>query len=128
MTELPDEATILETAADLIEKHGHIRHAMFNRSGAMCVQGGLEAAVYLLVTGEEPNTQDAGTWLLEQRMDSSRRRLGTGAAVVLSSVIPKCGRGHSLAGWNDYRAKDAQEVLDSLRLAAKKARDLDLDL
>lgn len=120
---------LLETAADLIEKHGHVQGILFAEDGEMCLEGGLYAASYLLENGKELHPDFIGS--LPALTASTQRRLDQARGVLVSvlevdhpswePVIRSSYWRRALVRWNDYSARDSQEVLDKLRLAAKKA-------
>lgn len=120
-------AELLETTADLLEKHGHTRREMFTPQGAMCVEGGFLAAAYLLENGEELDTNLVLQAGLPKLSDSILSRVRKARRVVASVLVLDEDDDvvfvddRSLVSWNDDSAKDSQEVLDKLRLAAKKA-------
>lgn len=120
-------AEFLETAADLLEKHGHTTGVMFTPEGAMCVEGSFLATAYLLEMGEEFDPELAlHRGLMTHQLSASILNRARTARRAVFSVLGEDDDvvfidDKSLVDWNDHRVKDEQEVLDTLRLAAKKA-------
>ena len=98
-------ADIIEDGADYIEKNGWFRGDLYQKGrdhrdhSPACMMGGIMAAN----TMEDGHTR-IGLYFIVQRFQEA---------------IPQV---QTLAAWNDYVAKDVQEVLDTMRLAAKRIR------
>ena len=101
-------ADVIDDGADYIEKYGWFRGDLYQvarRIGVnpnnppACFMGGLIAA----------NTMDTGHVKAQLYFIVQR----------IQEVIPEIS---AVSAWNDNVAKDKQEVLDTMRLAAKRIR------
>jgi hypothetical protein len=98
-------ADVLMKAADLLEKHGHIKHLRGDLKSGMCFLGAIEAA-----------------------QGRSKSWVDTPLTYEASRVVVKAlnlTAGHDdrvvMANWNNEPKRTAQEVIDAMRLAAKVA-------
>jgi hypothetical protein len=96
-------ADLIDDAADIIEQNSWTRGAAFLDLGggamAYCVEGAMHAAI----------ERRFGYW-------------NAGAFCQAAERIRKTLDGASIPYWNDKLAKNKQQVLDTLREAAKKER------
>src|SRR3954463_10651515 len=112
-------ADLIDSGADLIDKYGHIKGTYGDPSIGFCEIGSLLQVV-----------DDA-----EQKGDNQNPTLGK-ALYALGREIKKCACGeegcknvsvfHQIVVWNDAEERTQQEVLDHMRLVAKKERGLDV--
>ena len=97
-------ADVIEDGADYIEKNGWHRFDLYGKVEdgfpPACMMGGIMVAN----TDEDTGRSRVGLWYVVQRF---------------REVIPMV---QTMSAWNDYEAKDVQEVLDTMRLAAKRIR------
>ena len=97
-------ADVLMKAADLLEKHGHIKFLRGNTVEGMCALGALQEAQ------GEPNLG----WDTELTLQASRIVTG-----MLGVSYPMGYPHAALADWNNRPERTGQEVIDAFRQAAK---------
>lgn len=114
-------ADTLDGAADNIEKFGWVQGSYGDRVGGYCALGGIIAALnYKPFTNE---LEESGSNLFPATRDFLGDVLRRGEWEI---TLP--GPGQAWPGtdpvpvWNDYRYRTKQQVLDTLRYAAKEAR------
>ena len=103
-------ADVLFNAADLLEKHGHIKHERGNEHVGMCFLGALDTAqgrarysggdTLLTYEAAEAVAQSLGLKLDVQHQESDYR--------------------HAMANWNNAGERTGQEVIDAMRSTASK--------
>jgi hypothetical protein len=100
-------ADLLDDAADLLERDGWIVGAMFVAGMGRCALGAIDR-------------RDYTTGLRFKARDALRRVIGADMEqdYCLSQVV----RARQVAKWNDTPGRTKQQVLDALRLAAKRER------
>lgn len=107
---LNEVGQVLIKAADLLEEHGHTKHARERANGSMCFLGALEKA------------QGDGDPKILYRPDSP---LTYAASEAISRMLGldtgRYGGDHRCAcvDWNNDDDRTGQEVIDAMRLAAK---------
>lgn len=105
-------ADVLDSAADLIEKHGWTRGDFGNELVGFCALGAMNRVVNELFRCENFIKQSGHWYTLRQAQIALDRHL-------VANGLASAG---SIAAWNDRLAKSAQDVLDTLRAAAKEER------
>jgi len=99
-----------DAAADYLIIHGWTKGELYNnRTGAVCASGALCAVMtpklFTLVTEGKPIVIIGSPYA--QWMEAARRAVGS----------------QSISHWNDYLAKDMNEVIEMFRSRAKELRD-----
>lgn len=103
-----NEAEILRDAAEILEERGWCRGVLKNHEGCFCAQGALTAALV--------GDTDLGVEQLEQALIDNREVIGALSQWVMAAVA---GAKHAaLWAYNDHEARNAQDVIGSLRKAA----------
>ncbi len=99
-------ADVLMKAADLLEKHGHIKHLRGNLVDGMCALGALQ---------EAQGANDRYSWDTPLTMEAARIVMG-----MVGSWSYQAAHA-TLAEWNNRPERTGQEVIDAFRKAAKVA-------
>lgn len=102
-----NEAEILRDAAVILEEHGWCRGLLKNAEGCYCAQGAIAAA---LVNDTDLNAEQLETVLLNNKV-----AIGALSQWVLDAAGAECA---ALWVYNDEEARNAQDVIGSLRKAA----------
>lgn len=95
----PTPIDILRMAADLIEEKGHLKHQLFDSTGAMCVNGAMWFAAR-----KEKDLFLAANEILGKSIGVSKNFLGF----------------WDLPGWNNAPERTGEEVIAKLRETADK--------
>jgi hypothetical protein len=103
-------ADVLMKAADLLEKHGHVKMTRKNPNGSMCFLGALKTAQG---RDEHHHTYDTPLTLLASEKVMETLGLTFGRGYALNDAR------HVMADWNNEGKRTAQEVIDAMRQTAK---------
>lgn len=102
-------ADYIDHAMDLIEVRGHAKRALENGEGAICMMGGLNIAIY-------------GEVRPHQTHHSNIAPFQQACNAILDAIHATGSRATTVHGWNDYKGRTLQQVLDVGRSAAKQLR------
>jgi hypothetical protein len=84
----------LLTAAEMIARYGHCKHAMYHEDGRMCLYGALQKA--------QPLFSNASIYRITDAL----------------SKVTHVTSAHDLIAWNDRPERTKEEVINALREAA----------
>lgn len=98
MTEGEEVANLIEDTADLLERSGWCQHTPEDSQGRHCITGALGMV--------QPSSG------LASQVET----------VILKRIHKNGSKALQVETWNDYWKRTEQEVLDTLRQAAKDAR------
>ena len=102
-------ADYIDEAMDLMEVRGLAKRTLESYDGGICMMGGLNIAIY----GESRPT-------LTPKTDIAPFMAACEA--LLGAILATGSRAKTVHGWNDYRGRTLQQVLDVGRSAAKQLR------
>jgi hypothetical protein len=108
-----DASEWLEAAADYIEEHGWVRVEL-EHAGRVCLVGSL----FKTLPGRPEH--DVAIIEAEEPLRFVASELGIG-----TDGVPRSRWWTEVVRWNEEVAKNTVEVVDTLRWAAKRARDAD---
>jgi|SRR5215831_9990476 len=116
-------ADIIDAGADAIEKHGWTRRTLrrkrassYGPAGALCMIGGVLTEINPDILANSKIV--FATTLTKKQMEQYQK-----ARDALRAGIHRSGsRAANPEGWNDYRFRTEQQVLDMMRATAKWER------
>lgn len=111
---------VISKAIQYIQEHGWTRRTLKNKAGAVCLQGALQEGMALCLAERMPTPAEARAIHddFKRSQLAVRRMINERAGRMIIELMGRQDLG--IEYWNDHYARDADEVIEVLKLANER--------